>query len=128
MNGATLARVTLGDTEYLVGAAAPAPPRRRSAHLLPNYDEYFIGHRDRSAIGARLRDLSIVMGGNALIPHVVVADGQLVGTWKRITDKKGLVVELRALTRLTTAESARVLAAARRLETFHERPVDVRLR
>jgi hypothetical protein len=31
-----------------------APKRVPSAHLLPNYDEYFIGYKDRTAIGERI--------------------------------------------------------------------------
>ncbi|MFL5616430.1 MAG: winged helix DNA-binding domain-containing protein [Gemmatimonadaceae bacterium] len=119
MNGETLQHATVNDVSYWMRADAERPPPATgTAYLLPNYDEYFIGFRDRQAIGNRLRDTWLVTGGNALIPHVVVVDGQLVGTWKRSVEKGELHVTLRGLTRLTRAESARVRAAAEKLGTF----------
>ncbi|HEY2856738.1 MAG TPA: winged helix DNA-binding domain-containing protein [Gemmatimonadaceae bacterium] len=125
-NAGALERVTLGGTDYWLGAAQSPPPRVRSAHLLPNYDEYFIGHRDRSAIAARLGDVRSVLGGTALVPHVIVVDGQLVGTWRRAARNDGIVIELSAGTRVTAAERQRILAATTALERFHRVPVDVR--
>jgi len=86
----------------------PAMPRRsaRRAHLLPNYDEYFIGYKDRSAIGVRF-GTARVTGGNALIANVVALDGQLVGGWKR--------VESRGTTRVTFDLPVSVSATERRL-------------
>lgn len=100
-----------------VDAAVPARVRR-TAHLLPNYDEYFIGFRDRSAIGRRLGSAALVTGGHALIGNVIVLDGQLAGTWRRVTAAGGRIVELQARTRLTTAERSRVEGEVRRLGTF----------
>ena len=121
-----LERLTIGDTEHWIAEDAPRPTRRAlSAHLLPNYDEYFIGFRDRSAIGQRVRDTSTVTGANALIPHVIVVDGELVGIWRRAFEKERVVVSLQPLTRLTPAETSRVTAEARRFGRFLELPVDV---
>jgi hypothetical protein len=97
-----------------------------SAHLLPNYDEYFIGYKDRSAIAQRLGHAKLVSGGNALIGHVVFVDGQLVGGWKRVAEKDATVVALKLLTRLAAAEQERVAAAARRFGEFLGSAVKVR--
>ena len=121
MNGKALQHVTVNDVSYWMSADAERPPRATgTAHLLPNYDEYFIGLRDRQAIGNRLGHTSLVTGGNALIGNVLVIDGQLVGTWKRSVEKGELHVTLHVLTRLTRAESARALAAAEKLAAFLE--------
>jgi hypothetical protein len=127
-SGDALRRVSLGTVEYWLSAEAAPPPRpTRTAHLLPNYDEYFIGYRDRSAIGNRARDTSTVTGGNALIPHVIIVDGELVGIWKRTLEKDTVVVRLHPLVPLSGAESARVAKAARDFGSFLELPVEVRL-
>jgi hypothetical protein len=102
------------------------PKSSPSAHLLPNYDEYFIGFKDRSAIGKRLRDAKAVTGGDALIAHVVVIDGQLVGGWRRRFEKQTAILDLKLLTRLTTAEEKRLAAAARRFGEFLGAEVEVR--
>ncbi|MDQ3998173.1 MAG: winged helix DNA-binding domain-containing protein, partial [Gemmatimonadota bacterium] len=84
MAGPSLEREVVGDRAYWVDpslrARSTTPP---TAHLLPNYDEYFIGFRDRGAIGRRLQSVDLVTGGDALTAYVVAVDGQLVGGWKR---------------------------------------------
>ena len=118
-----LERLTIGDTEHWIAADAPPPPRRAlSAHLLPNYDEYFIGFRDRSAIGRRVRDTSSVTGGNALIPHVILVNGELVGIWRRTFEKERVLVTLEAHTALTRRELDLVAAEVRRFGRFLDRP------
>lgn len=90
----------------------------KSAHLLPNYDEYFIGFRDRAAIADRIGSLDLVTGGNALISNVVIVDGQLVGGWKRKQGKGTLEVDLTLIAPLASAERARVDAAVAQLQRF----------
>ena len=80
--GPHLEQLTIDEKTYWRSGDSPNPPPS-SAHLLPNYDEFFIGYRDRSAIGKRLRSVSAVTGGSTLISNVLVVDGQLVGGWKR---------------------------------------------
>jgi hypothetical protein len=119
MAGAALEREVIGDRTYWSAPAARAlPGRAPKALLLPNYDEYFIGFKDRSAIGARLKSAKLVTGGDALIAHVVVIDGQLVGGWKRTLTKDSVLVELRLLTQVSDAEQRAVEAAARRHAEF----------
>ena len=126
--GSALERLTIADTHHwTTGDAPPLPRRALSAHLLPNYDEYFIGFRDRTAIGRRVRDTSTVTGGNALIPHVIVVNGELVGIWRRVLEKDRVVVMLEPHTALTRREVDRVTAEARRFGRFLDRPVDVQL-
>lgn len=114
-----------GEDFWFAERAVPKPSR--SAHLLPNYDEYFIGYKDRSAIGRRLGSAKAVKGEGGVHPaHVVFVDGQLVGGWKRVFEQKAVVVELELVTRLTTAERARVAAAARTFGAFLDMPVTLR--
>lgn len=115
--GRTLARRTIDGRDYVV-AEGVETPRRPTAHLLPNYDEYFIGHKDRGAIGARLRSVKAVTGGNALIAHVVVVDGQLVGGWRLQAGPGGPAATVRVLDRLVPAERRRLGAALERLRAF----------
>jgi hypothetical protein len=89
-----------------------------TAHLLPNYDEYFIGFRDRSAIGQRLSNADLVTGGSSLIAHVVAIDGQLVGGWKRLQEREATVIEMNLMVKLTQAERARLDKTIDRLQRF----------
>ena len=94
--------------------ARPSP----SARLLPNYDEFFIGYRDRSAMGRRLASTKSITGWNAAFTHVVIVDGQLVGGWKRSPTRAGITLNISLTTTLTAAERARVLAEVRRFERY----------
>lgn len=58
--------------------------------LLPGFDEYLLGYKDRRAVLEAEHATKIVPGGNGIFKPMVVVDGQIVGTWKRII-KKGAV-------------------------------------
>lgn len=99
------------------------PKAKPSAHLLPNYDEFFIGYKDRGAVAHRLGHSTPVTGGSWLNSHVVFVDGQLVGEWRRSVEKTRIVVELDLAASLTAAETRRIAAEAKRLGAFHGLPV-----
>lgn len=122
--GRALRTIALDGSAYVIAADAPPLPRPvRSAHLLPNYDEYFIGFRDRSAIAGRIGSLERVIGGSALIGHVVVLDGQLIGGWRRVAGpgRSGVTIELELPPTLTPSERRRVIQATARMGGFFGR-------
>jgi hypothetical protein len=118
---------TIANKTYWFDPAVKPPARvQRIAHLLPNYDEYFISYKDRSAIGNALRTLDRETITEVLFAHVIAVDGQLVGGWKRVLDKRAVVIELNLLARLTAAEKRLIAAAAERFGAFLQLPVEVR--
>ena len=62
---------------------------------------------------------------NALVPNVIIVDGQLVGAWKRVLTKTDVVVRLRFSVRVTEAEARRVGTAAKRYARYLERPLEL---
>jgi Winged helix DNA-binding domain len=110
--------------------AAERPVRFSSslAHLLPNYDEYFVGLKDRSAFGARLKAFGPGARTNALSGHVLIINGQNVGGWRRAFVGRTVVIEPKALIRLSDAERRAVGVAARKFGRFLELPVEIRWR
>jgi hypothetical protein len=103
---------------WMTERATPAPTEKGSAHLLSNYDEYFIGHRDRSAIGNRFGNVDPVSGGDARITHVVIVGGELVGKWRRTVVDGKPSVALSIETRLSRAEQRLVDGAREKFEAF----------
>lgn len=101
------------------------PPKKRfpPAYLLPNYDEYFIGFKDRSAIGEIARQVGIRRDDPALIAHIVILDGQLIGGWRRTLNTDSVVVEMSPITRLSRSEEQAVREAAERFGEFLGLPV-----
>jgi len=85
----------------------PTPTRLKAksplARLLPNYDEYFIGLKDRSAMLSTLKRLGLEGDVSFLRGHILTVDGQVIGGWTRLLKGKKVVV---ALTGFTTFDSA----------------------
>ena len=117
-SGRPTVQVMIDGKSYWSDGSSPARPPA-SAHLLPNYDEFFIGYRDRSAMGKRTADLRPVTGWNPdVFAHVVVINGQLVGGWKRSPGRGSVTLSFSLVDALSAAERARVLAEVRRFERF----------
>jgi len=97
--------------------AAPAATRRERAFLLPPFDEYLLGYRDRAALNDA--DVARVVGRNGLYAPVIVADGRVVGTWKRTASREGVAVAFEPFAKtLPRAHLPALRAAARRYAEF----------
>ena len=60
----------------------PGEPQHRG-YLLPAFDEYLVAYKDRSAV-LEARDIRRVNDGGGMLRPVVLLDGRVVGTWKRV--------------------------------------------
>ena len=121
IRGRALSSVLIdGKTNWLVERTKPSAAPSGTAHLLPNYDEYFIGHRDRSSIGHRLKGVHLVTGGDSSISHVAVVAGELVGGWRRVISGGKVTAEVRPVVTLARAERELLQAQRERLERFVE--------
>ena len=126
MAGSELHHEEIDGTSYwFTESAAPSANLSPIAHLLPNYDEYFIGYRDRSAIGQRVK-ASKSANTSALTAHVLEVDGQIVGGWKRTVKRTAAVIDLYPIVRLSASERDAVLVAAARHGEFLGLPVEPR--
>jgi hypothetical protein len=96
------------------------------AHLLPNFDEYFIGLKDRSAIVTRLKAAGVKARTDGLSGNVLIVDGQIVGGWRRTLAKGTAVIDLKLLIRLRDAERRAVAAAVKKFGDFLELPAKIR--
>lgn len=122
-----LQRLVADDKEYWFDAQAASTSRAgHVAHLLPNFDEYTVAYRDRTAAlePGRAFDSTLFSFGS-ILSNVVTVDGRVRGAWRRTADRESVRVQVRALGRLKPAEAALVEEAGRRLGRFLERPVEV---
>ena len=87
-------------------------------HLLPNYDEYIVGLKDRSAYGVRLQSAGAKPRTSALSGHSLIVNGQIVGGWRRTLIGRAVVIEPKPLVRLSEAERHAVGVTARKLGRF----------
>ncbi|MEF3403766.1 winged helix DNA-binding domain-containing protein [Agromyces sp. CCNWLW203] len=83
------------DDERFVAADAPSMPAVSSSaepsgrHVLAPFDEYFLGYGDRSAFCSDTDALRVVPGKNGLFLPILVAAGEVVGTWRRAPERRG---------------------------------------
>jgi hypothetical protein len=119
--------VMTGQTYWLASSVSSAPSREKSpkAYLLPNYDEYFIGFKDRSAFGEVVRQSNLPENSPGLLAHVIILEGQTIGGWKRTITKKAVIVELNLITNLTRVEKRAVAEAANRYAKFLDLPIEM---
>lgn len=113
-----VSEVLNGQTYWFAETQLPAIKNPPTAYLLPNYDEYFIGFKDRSAIGEVATRSNIDESSPALIAHVIILDGQIIGGWKRTIKKNAVSVEVNLITNLTKVEKRAVAEAADRYGQF----------
>ncbi len=90
---------------------------RSRAYLLPGFDEYLLGYKDRGAVLAGEHAPKIVPGGNGVFLPTIVVAGQVVGTWKRKPTKGSVDITLRPFAQLGAAEES-VIEAARWYSAF----------
>jgi hypothetical protein len=107
---AQLESVTVNDTVYWMN---PATLSRIGpvVSLLPGFDEYLLGYRDRSAALDPLDARKIQPGSNGIFAATIVIDGKITGTWKRVFAKKSVAISIDLFRSLTKAE-ARALEEA----------------
>ena len=75
-----------------------------SLYLLPGFDEYMLGYRDRSAALAPEYSSRIVPGGNGMFLATIISNGQVIGTWRRTAKKERVIIEAVAFRSFSTAE------------------------
>ena len=93
-------------------APVSGPAEHSQALLLPGFDEYMLGYKNRdAALSPQFAD-RICPGGNGMFLATVVVDGQVQGTWKKVL-RKGLVkISVSAFRSFTGKEREAVELAA----------------
>jgi hypothetical protein len=90
--GRQLESVKIDDRElwYHSSLSAGGIEVRPSVYLLPGFDEYLLGYKDRSDVLREEHAKYIIPGGNGVFMPNIVIDGQVAGIWKRTIKTKGL--------------------------------------
>ncbi len=81
--------------EYWLSSSSPAlVDEATGTVLLPGFDEYLLGYKDRSAVLAAEHAAKVIPGGNGVFQPIIVVGGQVVGAWKRTIKKTKVEVAL----------------------------------
>ena len=124
VSGGQLASLELdGVTYHLAPEALSEVPPAPCVHLLPGFDEYLLGYADRSAALAPAHGRAVVPGGNGMFLPTIVADGEVVGTWRRIVNAREIVVDTMPFGPLPGPFRVGLIEAARAYGAFLGMPV-----
>lgn len=104
-------------TYWFTDSAFPTMGLSKTAHLLPIYDEYVMGYKDRSAMSGALEKEKLNASSIAF-DNIIVIDSMLVGSWKRTISKSEVLVETNFNVPLTKSEQQAVAAAVERYGKF----------
>ena len=115
------------DSQTYWFSPSPSPPQTDTptAYLLPGFDEYLLGYKDRSAVLDPVYATKVVPGGNGMFKPLIVVDGRIVGTWQRTIKKDRVIMTLNPFNTLNTVETQAVEATAQNYGTFMNLPVTI---
>jgi len=88
----SLEAIVVSDTTYYL-ARGLEPLESPGTFLLPGFDEFVLGYKNRSAVLPLEHASKVCPGGNGIFLPTIVQDGQIIGTWKRKVRSSGTSVE-----------------------------------
>ncbi len=111
--GGRLATIAIEGTTYHLDAdVLDAPGAGAGVMLLPGFDEYILGYRDRSTVLLPEHADAIVPGANGMFKPTIVVDGGVAGTWSRRVATRVVHIDAIPFVPLSVAAVAGLEAAA----------------
>jgi len=111
--------VVNGQAYWFLAGMSLQPPATKGAgsavHLLPAYDEYAIGYRDRSDI---LPAGAAAKAGSGIFKPIIIAGGKMAGVWQRALLKDAIKMDLDVFEPLSQAAEGRIKAEVKRYGKF----------
>jgi hypothetical protein len=127
--GTALQRVATPEAEFwmpadvahaFVSATRIAPSR--TTHLLPGFDEYFLGYADRTLpLGEQVASYGATVSANGMFSPTVIIDGRVAGTWKRTLRRNQVDISVRPFRTIGPAEKRRLIKTAEEYGRFVQR-------
>ena len=118
-----LTRETVDNLTYWYSRPVPQDASS-TVYLLPGFDEYLLGYRDRSASLDPAYAKALNAGGGMLNP-AIVAEGRVVGTWRRTFEKGSVAITLNLFASSSEPQEHTLNTAAERYGRFVGMPITV---
>lgn len=107
-----------GEHYWLADGGASLQPRPDHAYLLPGFDEYLLGYRDRRAVLKPEHSGAVVPGNNGVFMPTIALDGRIAGTWKRTIGRGAVAVAYHPFAPLSDSQRHTLDDAAARYARF----------
>ena len=120
----SLSAYTADGAEYWMGTdvARWTTPAATQVDLLPGFDEYVLGYKERADVLDPAHASKVVPGNNGIFLPTIVVGGKVVGTWSRTRRKNGLSLTVHPFAPLATPQEC-IAAAAQRYGDFIGVPI-----
>lgn len=115
--GQKLVQAKLAGATYYLHADHPPPAAANTNYLLPAFDEYILGYKDRGDILAAEHTQQVFPGGG-VFRATIVRDGRVVGTWKAQATTRQVRVTTQPFTPLSAAARSALKTLADRYGDF----------
>jgi hypothetical protein len=80
--------------EYIfIPGELPDMKKMQTSFLMPDYDEYGMGYKDRSAIFNNQKYRTAVSRNNPIFNRMIIMNGKIDGTWQRVIKGKAMTIE-----------------------------------
>ena len=93
-------------------------------YLLPGFDEYLIGYKDRSEILDREHFKKLNAGGGFLSPTIII-NGRVAGTWKREFKKNKVLIFIKSFNTFSESELKEISKSAEHYGKFLKMEVEI---
>jgi hypothetical protein len=125
MVAADLEETIVGGVSYWSGEGTVPPVDSARVDLLPSFDEYLLGYRDRSAMLDASHANGVSPGGNGIFNPIVVIGGRVRGTWRRTIKKDRVEIATTPFATFTKREHRAIAKESKRYGAFLGLPVVV---
>jgi len=100
-----------------------APEKNTGIYLLPGFDEYLLGYKDRSPMIDAAHSNKVFNGGNAIFANTIVSKGRVIGTWKRTIQKNEIQFQINPFEKLSKTTEKGIEKAMKQFGTFWGMPI-----
>jgi hypothetical protein len=115
MNEKDLICEKINGDDYWFFPVSGVPAKSTGIKLLPSFDEYAIGYKDRSAI---LDPKHHISSGYGILKPVIVQNGKIAGVWKKTKEKGRMVFQNDLFVTLNKTNSASLKKAEKDYDRF----------
>lgn len=100
--------------------------KSQAVFLLPNFDEYLVAYKDRNAaLDTKYNKDVIGASGNGIFSAVIIVNGKVAGTWKRVIKRDVVSVELNPFMALTNAQQTAISKVVKQYGKFLKMKTEV---
>lgn len=125
-SASTVVSIETEGVQYWASSDPPTTGVSDIAALLPPFDEYLLGYKDRSLV-LNPTHVKLVNAGGGMPKPSLMLNGEIVGIWRYKVKKRQMIVSIQPFRDFNSHELGLVDRAVDQLSRFILLPIDVRL-